>query len=102
MQEYWKVKQEQAISEKEETWIWLIISSYSHLKPEQLIQGFTKRCFTFPSPARCSTVKYIYYYLTLSTAKEELKQISKAKHTHIILILDKVYLFIKHPPFSNH
>jgi len=84
-------KTKKSISEKDETWIRLIISSYCHLKPEQLIQGFTKG---LKLPARCSTVKDIYYYLTSSSVKEELKQMSKAKRSPIVLILDKVYSFI--------
>ena len=74
------------ISERQETWIRLLVSCHSFLKPDQLIQGFTKILKLAP---RSTTVKDIFYHL--QSVKEDLKPLSVAKRNPVILVLDKVY-----------
>ena len=75
-----------SISERQETWIRLLISCHSFLKPDQIIQGFTKILKLGP---KSTIVKDIFYHL--QSIKDELKRLSTAKRNPVILILDKVY-----------
>ena len=73
------------ITQVQEHWIRLILSSYGHLNRHQLIRGIAK---SLGIPPRSGAMSDILKYL--NTVDEDLNHLKNAKRNPVIFVLDKV------------
>jgi hypothetical protein len=73
------------MTNQQENWINLLISSYGYLSREQLVKGMSQ---ALDLPVKSAVIVDVMKYL--SSVQAELERLKIAKRSPVILVLDKV------------